>query len=435
MSRQPIYGEVNIESLAHDGRGIGRVNGKTVFVHGALPGEVVQVQVRRRRKDFDEGEALAVLSSAAERVTPRCAHFGVCGGCALQHLDPAAQIRAKEKTLLDNLARIGKVAPSRVLPPLTGPVWGYRRRARLGVKYVKKKGRVLVGFRERETPFIADLRRCEVLAPKAGLLLEPLAVMLGTLSVHDRVPQIEVAVADNATALVLRVLDVPAGRDLAIMREFATQHDIAFYLQPGGYETVTPLDPEQPSLYYHLPRHSIRMEFRPTDFIQINAEVNAALVDLALELLAPETGQRVLDLFCGLGNFTLPLSRYAAGAVGVEGDAALVARARRNAADNKITNAEFHSANLFEAADMFPWARQRYDGVLLDPPRAGAREILAQFPQFGATRVVYVSCHPGTLARDAGILVNEQGYELAATGVLDMFPHTAHVESIAVFEK
>lgn len=436
MSRaRAVFRDLRIESLSHDGRGVARIEGKTAFVHGALPGERIHFERSRKRRDYDEGRALEVLEPAAERVEPRCPHFGVCGGCALQHYDSGAQIRAKQQILLDNLARIGKVEPGEVLAPLTGPVWGYRRRARLGAKLVRKKGRVLVGFREREAPFVTDATRCEVLDPRVGLLLEPLGELIHGLSIAARVPQIEVAVADNATALVLRNLASPSDADRAALADFGREHGIEFYLQPGGYDTVAPLEEPATPLHYRLPAQDVTIGFLPTDFIQINGELNRAMVNRALELLEVGPEHRVLDLFCGLGNFSLPLARHAAAVTGVEGDAALVARARGNAATNGLGNVEFHVANLFEPEPGAPWLRGCYQRVLLDPPRAGAREVIAELPRLAPERIVYVSCHPGTLARDAGILVNEQGYRLAAAGVMDMFPHTAHVESIALFTR
>lgn len=434
--REPLLVDpVSIESLSHDGRGVARIEGKTAFVHGALPGERVAFERTRKRRDYDQGRAVAIHEAAPDRVEPRCPHFGVCGGCALQHLDPAGQLAAKQQTLLDNLSRIGRVGPERVLDPLTGPVWGYRRRARLGVKHVVKKGRVLVGFREREAPYVTDTTRCEVLDPGVGKLLEPLGALILGLSVPDRIPQIEVAVADNVTGLVLRNLDPLTDADHAALRAFEQEHGLAFYLQPGGPETITPLTRPAEPLEYRLPEHDIAIRFEPADFIQINGALNRAMVDHALALLEVGQEQHVLDLFCGLGNFSMPLARRVARVTGVEGDAALVARARQNAERNGTDNVEFHAANLFEPVREFPWGRRRYDRILLDPPRAGAREIIAEFPRFGAERVVYVSCHPGTLARDAGLLVHELGYRLEAAGVMDMFPHTAHVESIALFVK
>jgi 23S rRNA (uracil1939-C5)-methyltransferase len=420
-----------VAGLTHAGEGVVH-GGKTAFVAGALPGEVVRFRRTARHRQHDEAQLLEVISAAPARVQPRCAHFGVCGGCALQHLEPAAQLALKEQQLRENLERVARVSPERWLPPLTGPVWGYRRRARLGAKFVRKKGRALVGFRERAAPYVAELERCEVLAAPAGGLISPLARLLDTLAIREQLPQIEVAVADNATALVLRVLASPAAEDLARLRAFAHAHGVRIYLQTGGLESVVPLEPYATALEYRLAPFDLTLAFAPTDFIQVNAAVNAALVARAVELLAPGPAARVLDLFCGLGNFTLALARHAQAVVGVEGEAALIARARANAAANGLGNAAFHVADLCAPVGEFPWMRAGYTHVLLDPPRTGARELLPALAALAPERLLYISCHPGSLARDLGVLVHEHGMRLAAAGVVDMFPHTAHVESVAL---
>lgn len=426
---------VVVESMSHDGRGVAHVEGKAVFVNGVLPGEEAVVVVQQRHKNFDEAQVVEVLRPAPDRVEPRCAHFGVCGGCGLQHLDAGAQIHAKQQILLENLKRIGKVMPEQVLPPLTGPHWGYRRRARLGVKYVHKKGKVLVGFREKQGRYLADLARCEVLHPSVGERLTELAALIRALDAFERIPQIEVAIGDAATALVFRNLDELNAGDTAKLKGFGESHDMQIYVQPGGPETVYPLWPEDVKLSYRLPEFGVELFFRPTDFTQVNAEMNRSMVSRAIELLDPQPHERVLDLFCGLGNFTLPLARRAAEVVGVEGDAALIDRARDNARHNGIANATFYVANLAEETATPPWAPHAFDKVLLDPPRTGAAEVLGQVVATGAGRIVYVSCNPATLARDAGVLVHEHGYRLVSAGVMDMFPHTGHVESIALFER
>ncbi|HSN71689.1 MAG TPA: 23S rRNA (uracil(1939)-C(5))-methyltransferase RlmD [Steroidobacteraceae bacterium] len=420
--------------LAHDGRGVARIDGKTVFVHDALPGEQVTLVRRSRQRRYDEAVLVDVAEPSPDRVAPGCPHFGNCGGCVLQHLDPARQLAHKERQLLENLARIGHVEPESVLAPLASPGWGYRRRARLGVKWVAAKDRVLVGFRERGSSYLADIERCRVLTPPLDELILPLARTIARLTVRARLPQVEVAAADNATALVLRVLDPLTNEDLAVLREFAVDHGVRLYLQPGGYDTVTPLEPPADDLYYALPEFDVRLGFEPADFIQVNGALNRRMVAQALDLLAPDPADAVLDLFCGLGNFSLPLARRAESVLGLEGDAGLVARARANAARNGLANASFAVANLFEDNQSVPWANRRYDKVLIDPPRAGALAMLPLLSRFSASRVVYISCHPGSLARDAGLLVQEHGWRLVAAGVMDMFPHTAHVESIAVFE-
>jgi len=433
LPSEPV--EAHIDSLSHDGRGVARLEGKTVFVDGALPGEDVRLLYTRKRRDYDEARTEEVLRPGAGRVEPRCAHFGLCGGCSLQHLAPEAQIAAKQRRLSDNLQRIGKVEPGEVFEPLTGPVWQYRRKARLGVKYVEKKGRVLVGFREKHSNRLADLTRCEVLDASVGERLPAIEALIDGLEARARIPQIEVAVGDNATALVFRHLDPLSGDDERALTAFAQAHGLHIYLQPGGPDSVAPLWPEDSALSYRLANHDVELGFAPTDFTQVNAAINSAMVDRALELLEAGPEDRVLDLFCGLGNFTLPLARRVSEVVGVEGDVQLVQRARDNAQRNGIDNAQFHVANLDEDPAATPWLRgQGYDKVLLDPPRAGAAEALAALARLKPRRLVYVSCNPATLARDAGALVNEFGFRMAGAGVMDMFPHTAHVESIALFE-
>ncbi len=427
--------EAEIVDLAHDGRGIARAGGKAVFIEGALPGERVRFRVLKRRRQWDEAQLVEVLSASPDRVVPRCAHFGVCGGCSLQHLAPAAQLAAKERQLLDNLQRIGGVRPGRVFAPLRGPDWGYRRRARLGVKYVHKKGRVLAGFRERDKPYVADLRRCEILLERFASLPQDLAALVETLSLREKLPQVELAAGDEAAALVFRVMEAPSTDDALKLERFGARLGVRIYLQSGGLETIRPLAAAGPPLTYAVDGGRLTLEFGPADFIQINREVNIAMVASAIELLQPGPGDKVLDLFCGLGNFTLPLGRRCLGVVGVEGDAALVAKARANAARNGVTNADFFADNLFEPPRFGGWAATAYDRVLLDPPRAGAVAIMERMAHWRPRRVVYISCHPGSLARDAGILVQTQGFRLIGAGVMDMFPHTTHVESIAVFEK
>ena len=436
--REPAVTETGlVEALNHEGAGVVRA-GKTAFVVGALPGETVSFIRRRHHRQHDDAELVAVQVPSSERVAPRCAHFGVCGGCALQHLDSAAQLAIKEQQLRETLERIGRVTPQSWLSPLQGPQWRYRRRARLGARYVRAQGRSMVGFRERFSTQVAALDRCEVLAAPVDALVEPLGTLLTQLSIRERVPQIEVAVADNAVVLTIRVLDAPSAADQDLLLNFERQHQVRVYLQPAGLSSIRPLREPLVELEYSLPEFGVRLQFEPSDFIQINAELNRSLVGAVVELLELNDQSCVLDLFCGLGNFTLPLARRAAQVVGVEGEASLVARARTNAIRNGISNAEFFSANLVpvDPADAVfgaaPWAGRRYSHVLLDPPRVGAREVLPLLARVGAQRVVYVSCHPGSLARDLGILVNEMGFELLAAGVADMFPQTAHVESIAV---
>jgi len=428
--------EAVIESLSQDGRGITHVDAKEVFVQGALPGEQVRFAYTRVKRRYDEGRVEAVLARSPDRVEPRCPHFGVCGGCSLQHMAPAAQLAAKQQAMLNALRRIGGVTPERVLAPLSaGSDWGYRRKARLGVKLVEKKGKVLVGFRERASSFISDLTRCDVLHPAVGGLLGPLAELIGDLSVRDRIPQVEVAVDEKHAVLCLRNLAPLSQADTARLGAFAQAHSVHVYLQEGGPETLRPLDGRGVRLSYGLPAFDLRLQFLPLDFTQVNLELNRLMVEHALALLAPGPEDRVLDLFCGLGNFTLPLARRAGEVVGVEGDPGLVERARENARVNGLGNCTFFAANLYEPLEQAPWLQQRFHKLLFDPPRSGAAEVLRYVPALSSRRLVYISCYPGTLARDAGMLVRDLGYRLIGAGVMDMFAHTGHVESIAVLEK
>ncbi len=424
----------DVVALAHDGRGIARIEGKVVFIAGALPGERVRLRVQRRRRNMDEAALLEVISASPDRVAPKCAHFGICGGCSLQHLSPAAQLAAKQGQLLEDLARIGRVVPEHVLAPLQGPQWAYRRRARLGVRYVHKKGRVLAGFRERDKPYLADIRCCEVLVAPLRSLPGDLAALVETLSIREQVPQVEVSVGDAASAFVFRVMQAPAADDIARLEAFGQAHGAQIFLQSGGPDTVRPLSPGAAPLSYRIEAADVTIGFGPLDFVQVNARINDAMVAAAIDQLQAGPGDAVLDLFCGLGNFTLPVARRVRQVTGVEGDAALVARARANMAANGIVNAQFAAENLFEPPGWGPWAQARYDCVLLDPPRAGAAAAIQHMSQWAPRRIVYISCHPGSLARDAGILAQSQGYRLIAAGVMDMFAQTTHVESIAIFE-
>lgn len=427
--------ELVVDDLSHDGRGVARHEGKVVFVADALPGERVRAQLQRRRRDFDEAALVQVLEPSADRVTPRCEHFGTCGGCVLQHLAPAAQIAAKQRQLLENFRRLADLAPARVLPPLTADVWHYRRKARLSVRLVEKKGRVLAGFRERNPRYVADIRRCEVLDARVGPHIHAIGDLVGTLDSARDIAQIEVAAGQEMPVLVFRHLAPLTAADRERLAAFGQRMQFAIHLQPGGVDSVHPLWPEDHPLYFTLPRHQLRYDFLPLDFVQVNHSLNQAMVDQALGLLAPRPEERVLDLFCGLGNFSLPLARHAAEVVAVEGEAGLVQRARDNARRNGLDNVHFHVADLADEVSRLPWAGDRYDAVLIDPPRSGAQALLRQLRFARASRLLYISCHPGSLARDAGILVREHGWQLTAAGVMDMFPHTAHVESIALFER
>lgn len=425
--------DVDITDLTHEGRGVARVEGKTLFVAGALPGERASVRVTRRHRHYDEAVVEVLHTRSPDRVEPRCAHFGTCGGCSLQHLAPAAQIAAKQRVLAENFERIGKVAPRRWLEPLVGEPWGYRRRGRLSVKYVDKKGKALVGFREENGRYVADIAHCEVLVPAVGERIGALGELIGSLDAVREIPQIEIACGDDTTALVLRHLQPLSDRDRAALVAFAQQQRLAIFLQPGGNDSVHPLWPETIPLRFALPHYAVELEFLPLDFVQVNGAMNRRMIDHAFALLDAQPGDRVLDLFCGLGNFTLPLARRVATVAGVEGEHGLVARAGENARRNGIDNVQFHVANLLEDQRDRPWARATWDKLLLDPPRSGAAAVLEYLPRKDTRRVVYVSCHPGSLARDSGILVERHGFRLEAAGVMDMFPHTAHVESIALF--
>ena len=426
-----------IESATHDGRGIAAVDGKKVFVAGALPGEKVEFIRRKSRRNFDEAELLQVFEPSADRIDAKCEAFGRCGGCSLQHVSEDYQRNIKAQTLKDNLERIGKVEPETWLEPMTGPIWGYRRRARLAVKDVPAKGRVLVGFRERHAPFVTDMHRCEVLAEPVDGLIDELSELVAKLSIRARLPQIEIAVADNGVAMVFRVLDTPSDSDLQHLIGFGQAQDCRIYLQPGGLDSlqlIQPTDINVP-LNYTLPEFDIQIDFEPIDFVQVNSDINQRMVKFAIEQLAPGSEDRVLDLFCGIGNFSLPLARRAGSVLGIEGEKSLVLRAAENAKKNGLENVEFRVADLSKIDGSEPWVKAGCDRLLLDPARSGAAEVVAQIDLLKPLRIVYVSCHPGTLARDAGVLVHEQGYRLETAGIIDMFPHTAHVESIAVFTR
>lgn len=426
-----------IEALDHEAQGVARHEGKVVFVEGALPGEVVRVRVVRRKTQFDQAELLEVLQAGPSRVHPRCPHFGVCGGCNMQHADAAAQIAFKQRILEDNLGRIGRVRPRLLLPALQGPAWGYRQRARLSVRWVQKKGGVLVGFHEKRSSFVADMHQCAVLPPKISALIDPLRDLIMGLSIRERLPQVEVACGETLDTLVMRVLEPPSEADEALLRGFAERYQIQLWLQPKGPDSARPFHPlRAPSLSYSLPEFGVTLPFGPTEFTQVNAAVNRVLVGRVVRMLDPRPGERVVDLFCGLGNFTLALARSGAQVLGVEGSAALVARAQQNAAANGLSQrTRFVCSNLFEAQPASLAALGPVDQLLIDPPRDGAVEVVKHLGEgFLPRRIVYVSCNPATLARDAGILVHQQGYVLKAAGVANMFPHTAHVESVALFE-
>lgn len=423
-----------IEKLSHEGSGIARIEGKTTFIQGALPGETVMFIPTENKKDYAKGIATEILTSSEDRVPPPCPHYDVCGGCSLQHFDAEKQIQFKEQVLLENLKHIGEVEPKRILKPMQGDKLAYRHKARLSVRYVEKKESVLVGFRERLSGrFIANIETCSILHTSTGLLIRPFRNLIGTLSNFRKIAQIEVAVGENKTVLILRHLEPFNENDFVLLEDFADKHNICWYLQPGGNDTIHPLiEGDDDDLTYTLPDFNLRYHFRPNDFTQVNPSINRQMIPLALDLLAIETSDRVLDLFCGLGNFSLPIAQSALEVVGVEGCDIMTKRALSNAHLNNIHNVAFYRADLFETIDDASWANSTYNKILLDPPRAGAKEICEQIERFNAERIVYVSCASATLARDSKILISK-GYKLIEAGVMDMFPHTAHVESIALF--
>lgn len=439
---------LRIESLDLDAQGVARNSeGKVVFVEDALAGEEVQVRVHRKKNSWEQASMTALRRPSAQRVVPRCPHFGICGGCKMQHLHVSAQVATKQRALEDALRHIGKVRPERVLRPIEGPAWGYRSRARFSVRHVVKKGAVLVGFHERKSSYVADIDSCEVVPRAVSDLLVPLRELVGAMATRDRLPQIELAVGDSTVALVLRHLEPLPGADLELLRLFAARHGVEWWLQPKGPDTAQPLDGRPSALAYSLPEFGLRMPFRPTDFTQVNQAVNQALVARAVRLLDLAPHERVIDWFCGLGNFTLPLATRAAHVLGIEGSAALVRCAGEAAGINGLAGkTAFLERNLFEMSGADLAALGAADKWLVDPPREGAFEIvkaLVERVEDGATvsawqpprRIVYVSCNPATLARDAGLLVHKAGYRCTAAGAVNMFPHTAHVESIALFDR
>ncbi|MGB4858361.1 MAG: 23S rRNA (uracil(1939)-C(5))-methyltransferase RlmD [Dokdonella sp.] len=434
-TRPKLEADVDITNLSHDGRGVARIGEKIVFVIGALPGERARIRVVRGHRHFDEAEVVELLSRSPDRIEPRCPHFGTCGGCALQHLSSEKQIASKQQVLAENFIRIGKVEPKEWLPTLSDQPWGYRRKGRLSVKWVDKKEKALVGFRENDSRFVADLRECHTLLPEVGMRLADISQLIGSLDAKREIAQIEIAAGDDTVALVFRHLVPLTDADRERLTVFGQRCSLAILLQSKGPETVVPLWPETVDLSFRLPDHDLEIAFKPLDFVQVNAGMNRRMLASAIGLLDPQPTDRVLDLFCGLGNFTLPIARRVASVVGVEGESNLVKRADENARRNGLTNAEFVTADLFADQRGSDWTRRDYDKLLLDPPRSGAAQVLEYLPRKSVKRVVYVSCHPASLARDAGTLVNQHGFHLVKAGVMDMFPHTAHVESIALFER
>ncbi len=439
---------LKVESLDLEAQGVAHnLAGKVVFIEDALPGEEVQVRVNRRKNNWEQATMVALKRESSQRVVPRCPHFGTCGGCKMQHFHVGAQVATKQRALEDALWHLGRVKPERVLRPIEGPAWGYRYRARLSVRYVAKKGKVLVGFHERNSSFVADMDSCEVLPPHVSALLLPLRELVAAMDQRDRLPQIELAVGDAVTALVLRHLEPLSAADLARLRDFGAAHGVQWWLQPKGPVTVQRLDDGGAPLAYALPEFGITMPFRPTDFTQVNPHINRVLVTRALRLLEVRVDERVIDWFCGLGNFTLPIATSAREVLGIEGAEALVQRSRDNAALNGLAHkTSFVARNLFEMTPVELAAFGAADKWLVDPPREGAFALAKALAEAHAdpsiapgyeapARIVYVSCNPATLARDAGLLVHQAGYRCSAAGAVNMFPHTAHVESMAVFDR
>jgi 23S rRNA (uracil1939-C5)-methyltransferase len=439
---------LTVESLDLEAQGVARNEaGKVVFIEDALPGEEVQVKVMRRKENWEQATMVALRRESSQRVVPRCPHFGVCGGCKMQHFHVGAQVATKQRALEDTLWHLGKVRSEQMLRPIEGPAWGYRYRGRFSVRFVAKKDKVLVGFHERKSSFVADMDSCEVVPPAVSALLVPLRALVAAMAARDQLPQIELAVGDAVIALVLRHLQPLVDGDLTLLRGFAAEHGVQWWLQSKGPDTVQLLDQGGPALSYALPEFGLTMPFRPTDFTQVNPHINRVLVTRALRLLDARADERVIDWFCGLGNFTLPIATTAREVLGIEGSEALVARSRENAALNGLAaKTSFVARNLFELTPAELAGYGHADKWLVDPPREGAfalAKALADLhadaslaPGFAApSRIVYVSCNPATLARDAGLLVHQAGYRCVAAGAINMFPHTAHVESMAVFER
>lgn len=437
MTRSKGIREANIIDVTLDGRGVADQEGKVVFVPFTITGERVRYERGRKKKNFDEAKLIDVISPSSDRITARCEYFSRCGGCATQHISSQQQLEIKQHSVLETLRRIGNVTPQQVYPPLVHKVWGYRRRARLAVKYVAKKGRALVGFREHAAPYVADMWSCEVLHPNIANLITPLSHLISEFSIKDKVPQVECSVAENATALVFRVLEEPSENDLSMLAQFASTYSVRVYLQTKGLDTVAPLNNQvfDKPLSYSLPPYGVTLEFSPIDFIQVHNEINQKMVQQAITWLQLTPKDKVLDLFCGLGNFSLPVAKQVSEVLGIEGDDGLVDRAFHNAKLNGVTNIHFKKENLFEVDESCEWLAKQWDAVIIDPPRAGAREVIEKLNIISPKKILYVSCHPGTLARDADILVNTLGYQLLKVNVINMFPHTGHVETMALFIK
>lgn len=437
LSQKPI--EAVIESLSHEGRGVAHIDGKATFISGALSGEKVSFIYTSQKRSHAEGEVKEIIEASPDRVEPKCPHYAICGGCSLQHLSSEAQIKYKQQSMLDGLKHIGKVEPKEIFDPITGDIWAYRSRARLGVRYIAKQDKVLIGFRQRQGKSLADMDSCEVLHKGVGKKLHLFQAFIYQLESRDSISQIEVAIGDNTIALIVRHLKSMSDNDQLMWIAFAKEHDFQLYLQAKGLESIHCIYAEDHhELYFKHQKFNCKVDFKPHDFFQVNASINRQMVPRALQLLKLTGTENVLDLFCGLGNFTLPIARNAKQVTGIEGDQGMVNRAREIAIANGVSNSDYFVCNLMAEANELksePWLKKTYDCIVLDPPRSGAKEIIQHFDKLKAKRIVYISCHPATLARDAGKLVHVHGYKLIGAGVMDMFPQTAHVESIAVFEK
>lgn len=434
-AKQRTYPEItlDINKLSHDGRGVSHIDGKTTFVHGAIAGEKVICKVTYQHRRYNEGKVIDVITPAPERTTPACAHFGTCGGCSMQHIEMESQIKFKQNALLEQLTHFGNVTPEIILPPITGKPWGYRGKARLGVRYVIKKNKLLVGFREKLSNYLAEIEHCPVLHP--SISIADLSKLITGLSQYEHIPQVEVAVGDDITALIFRHLQPLPAEDIQQLIDFGKSSGLHIFLQPNPPEKTHKIYPDQnEKLSYCLPDFEITMQFHPLVFTQVNSEINLLMIKQAIQLLDPNANERILDLFCGIGNFTLPIARFAKQVIGIEGSQEMVKYAEENAQFNHINNTQFYAANLMKPCENDAWMNQQYDKILLDPPRSGAKEIIPYFSKFAAKKVVYVSCNPSTLARDAGELV-KLGYRLKKVGIINMFPHTSHIETIALFEK
>ncbi len=427
--------EVRVEALDDEGRGIAHHGETTLSVWDALPGETVMARYRFGRRYRGQAETLEVIEASPERVDPPCPSFGTCSACNLQHLAEASQLAFKQDRLLRELRNRGGVEPERTLPPLVADRWAYRRKARLSVRAVKGKGRVLVGFRERDGRFVTDMQGCHTLYPRIARALPALAELIDTLAARETIPQLEASCGDDEAVLVLRHLEPLEADDVAALEAFEVRQGLRLYLQPKGPDTVQPLTPGPSRLAYRLPDENLEFHFEPLDFVQVNQGLNQAMVAQAMDLLAPEAGDRLLDLFCGLGNFSLPLARRGGSVLGLEGAEGLVRRAEANAARNGLDNVRFAVADLYDSGAAGPFPRDRFDRVLLDPPRSGAGPVLERIAATGARRLLYVSCNPVTLAEDAGALEREHGFRLVTVGAMDMFPQTPHIEAMALFEK